>query len=415
MRLRLHQISNILCSILLLSLLAQCRKEEEVFPDVEILTDLSQAQINYGDTLFLEVACADYDRNPTVELLVGDEVFFVSNIIWDQKGDVFVFRMVFNERYLATNQYDIRAKSYNGDNSKSDFEDFSYQTLARRERGDIIASATRIMTYDSLGGSSSKNFRSIDIEFNSKLQVLLCIETNKLYWLSFPDLLSIEENSSSSAYREIKNNGLDTWILEETRLRKIVGLKIFGQTIALASRYRANKFALGETKILISAFDSNLNANVLLELNKINGSFVNSIVFNDEIVDIEHLGNDEFYFISAKASPVDYRLMRYKAQTNVIDPIESYGFESLNDIEVYNNLGMYLVSELACYDYRPSQNLIPVSVISSPGAKAFYDLNQSMYISFQEDLYQTQIGSSFRLSILSSPEIITDHCKAYNK
>jgi len=135
---------------LLALMMLACRKEEPVYPSLNLDRQGLSSSYRYKDTLRLNFRASNASSYQ-IRVLQGARVFPVAQRLIYQDGSDFEVELYFNDPYFPTGNYDLRIQAFNGENGVSTFFEFSYQELALGYRGYALLGATKLSIEDDNG------------------------------------------------------------------------------------------------------------------------------------------------------------------------------------------------------------------------------------------------------------------------
>lgn len=159
-------IYSLFCSFLIISI--SCKKPNETYPEVEILSPKEGARYSFGDTILVSVKVKDADGAPILNVLDGSVNIGLGYSQTGIEGDVFNFEVYNDNTQIETKDYTIRAVAYNGSNKSSDFQDIYLEGLPLEYLGFVAITENSIVQVDRQGALETKLLDDYDfLEYNA--------------------------------------------------------------------------------------------------------------------------------------------------------------------------------------------------------------------------------------------------------
>lgn len=161
---RISQLSYSLF-LLLLIISFSCRKQNDTYPKVAIISPAEGSSYSFGDTIRVKVEMTLRDGPVRVDILKGDQLQSFSQRMIADYGEEVDFELYFTNRYLAGGSYDLRVQVFNGENHSSDFVKLNLKELPLHFRGWVALTSTlngtsNLVRMDSAGNVEQQNFGS---------------------------------------------------------------------------------------------------------------------------------------------------------------------------------------------------------------------------------------------------------------
>ncbi len=140
----------------LLIISISCKKTNETYPEVKILSPAEGTTYSFGDTIFVTVEIKESDATPIVSILDGS---VNTGLPFDQlevKGYEHNFQFYFNKQELSSGSYTIRATASNGSNNRSDFLEVHLEQEPLEYLGFVSIAASSLIKVDNQGGIEEK-------------------------------------------------------------------------------------------------------------------------------------------------------------------------------------------------------------------------------------------------------------------
>lgn len=105
-----------------------CKKEEVIYPGINLERQGLSALYDYRDTMRLNFSATNTDSYQ-ISLLQGTEVFQVEQRLLYKEGNNYEVELYFTDPYFPTGTYDLRIQVFNGEEGVSTFYPFTYREL----------------------------------------------------------------------------------------------------------------------------------------------------------------------------------------------------------------------------------------------------------------------------------------------
>lgn len=128
-------------------LLLACRKEEPIFPGLNLERQNLKSLYDYQDTMRLFFR-ATKANSYQINLLQGAQVFPIEQRLIYKDGDEYEVELYFNDPYFPTGSYDVRIQAFNGEEGVSTFYSFSYRELALGYEDYMLLGASKLTKVD---------------------------------------------------------------------------------------------------------------------------------------------------------------------------------------------------------------------------------------------------------------------------
>ncbi|WP_417603168.1 Ig-like domain-containing protein [Owenweeksia hongkongensis] len=147
-------IYSLISCLLIISI--SCKKTNETYPEVKILSPAEGTTYSFGDTIFVTVEIKESDATPIVNVLDGS---INTGLPFDRvsaSGSQQDFQFYFNKSELSSGKYTIRVTASNGTNTRSDFSDIYLKQEPLEYLGFISIAASSLIKVDNQGVTEEK-------------------------------------------------------------------------------------------------------------------------------------------------------------------------------------------------------------------------------------------------------------------
>lgn len=290
-----------------------CKKENKIYPKVEITSPNTGASYQFNDTIHLVAKVQDANGSYSVNLLDGNTLIPLSGRITYSYANDLEYDVFLKNKYLASGTYDLLLEAYNGENKGSDFIQINYKELMLKIRGVVALSHkgnnATLLKYDSLGSLSQ-------LDLNGDYQYLAVNSKNGFFATAGPetgvlkgyDFTSFDQQFQVSTsgiggtqkYEALLNRQEGIFALQSNGMIK--GYNVKGQvvqTLNLGSDYIPKIAAYGEPGLIVEAQVKGTNLYDLLLLNG-DGSIFKKYNLPAPLNDIAYTGNSIYTLMYTK-------------------------------------------------------------------------------------------------------------------
>jgi len=349
-----------------------CKEDEVQYPSFEWVQGPPR-QISYQDTVILKFKASPINRY-RISLLDGARVIPVQSRPLFSQDDYFEAEVIFTDRYLESDNLDIRIQVYNGGTFNSEISAFNYLGLELEQRGIALLNDMEIEFWDMAGNLDrsyplSKSFDVLKIDPRDSLIYLVSladegVEVRQLgdFQLvnTIPAPLGLNRNSYSTylksefglylfdfggnvQYFESGSVAASGFYGEQGQVNYIRDANLVDGSIAAIKAFGD----YSSPEILI------LNRNLFLEQSRaISGSRIRIAALNeDELALITSDGMGEWDIDKWEIGSSNYGTFKTFNTDSILD------FEAINSSEILfsNTYGLYR------YDFTPNGGAFPIA------------------------------------------------------
>ncbi len=399
---RLQVLIYSLISLFFFSVLS-CKKDNDIYPEVQIKTPLSGGNYAFSDTLILRIEVLKSDGRVSLNIMDGDIVMPIANYLVYQQGSVREYELYFTDRYLTSGNYDIRVQAFNGENSTSDFLKISYTESALRQNGFIVLTQSGNMA-TIIHSDSSQAQRSFTLTgdyphlaFNSFQQTGAVVPylSGQLSGFSLKDFsvgytAANPSNSGLPQYEHILSHDRLIYALEsEGRIRAFNSDGSIARSYTIPAGHIPQRGMIAEDGLLVAAKIDGRNEFQLFLLNPQNGAVLKQTNLPGLVVDIGYAGQNTFVVTYPKNG--NAVIATYNTLTNTLTEYGSItGTQPLSLLRI-SDQDFLISTESEIRRFNPHAPLIPALLYSFAATDMEYDeLSNMVYYASGKYVYRTQ-------------------------
>lgn len=147
-------IYSLISCLLIISI--SCKKTNETYPEVKILSPAGGTSYSFGDTIFVTVEIEESDGAPLINVLDGSINIGLPYDRIGTNGNQQNFQIYFNNPQVNSGKYSIRASVSNGSNRRSDFLNVYLKQQPLEYLGFVAIAANSLIKLDHQGVSEGK-------------------------------------------------------------------------------------------------------------------------------------------------------------------------------------------------------------------------------------------------------------------
>gem|GEM_PF-1634288 len=327
-------------SILLLAL--GCSEEEPAYPELKILNSLP-SNIAYGDTLILQFEAEPINQY-RINILQGDRVVGSQFRPLYREGNFFEAEVMFNDRYLASGNYDLRITAYNQGQYQSNFHPFRYAELEAEQKGFALLSDQSLEFLDADGiklreFSVNQSFDRVKVSARDSLIYLISladngIEVRHLRDFSEVSFMPAPLGANQNSFTDVLKRDRNFYLLQRNGYIQKVGEGSIQSSRFIGvngQQYYARTAAWFDEQLAVfSAFGDGSNAQLEVYSSNLLGQLYTYPLVGSSPL-LAALNEDELALLIRKPGAGVWELNRYRKSDQTYTNLETFTDEALYD------------------------------------------------------------------------------------
>lgn len=417
----------IFLTISALLFLTGCKKENDTFPRVSILSVNQGGSYDFGDTIIVRASIEDRDGPIILSLLQGNSPFSLPSETFSQVGNTYTFLLFVTDKYFETGNYDIRVSAFNGENRSSGFKNIHIDGLEKAYRGiSYITTGTAgstLFKQDSVGNIINRPFtqykykKLVSDSRNASL-ISLPETVGSVQGFDFEDLTrdyeSILSPLNSLEYQNLFIEDDEVYlIVKDGRVMSVSENGQISPRITLAEVFLPQLIAFNDDQLLMSVKKQGTSLHDLVLIRRANNFILQQLPITSVPIDMAHADGDIYFLTYLKNG--NAVVAEFNTQSGLITEKYSINGEVPQALQVAGSLS-YLATDQSVYSFPTNSFQFPSQVFSFGVMDFDYDdVNNELYFASGKNLWKTPVGNSQNQYVAATADSIVSISIMFNK